>query len=179
MDAHRGGRRRVATAAATALGIVALDQLTKSVVLATIEPGEVVDLGPVHLVRAFNTGMAFSLGRGRGGLVVVVIALVIGLVWFARRELTRPDDTARLLPAIAFGLLIGGAMGNLIDRLARAPGFGRGAVVDFVDVKGFLDFWPVFNVADAALVIGSGLLILLSWRAPSPHGDVPGTTPAR
>lgn len=153
----------------TAALVVAADQFAKALVLDRIEPGEVIDLGPVHLVRAFNTGMAFSLGRGRPGLVVVIGALVVGLVWFARRELTRATgaDAAPLLPALAFGLLIGGAVGNLIDRLLRSPGIGRGAVVDFIDVKGFLDFWPVFNIADIALTVGSVLLILLSSRGPA------------
>lgn len=172
-DGARRGRRRVVAAAVTAALVVAADQLAKALVLNRIEPGEVIDLGPVHLVRAFNTGMAFSLGRGRPGLVVVIFALVVGLVWFARRELTRPSGSDRLplLPALAFGLLIGGAVGNLADRLMRSPGIGRGAVVDFIDVKGFLDFWPVFNIADIALTVGSLLLILLTSRGPAvPRG---------
>ena len=168
-EGHRRGRRRVVAAAVTAALVVAADQLAKALVLDRIEPGEVIDLGPVHLVRAFNTGMAFSLGRGRPGFVVVIVALVVGLVWFARRELTRGTDADRapLLPALAFGLLIGGAVGNLVDRLLRSPGVGRGAVVDFIDVKGFLDFWPVFNIADIALTVGSVLLILLTSRGPA------------
>ncbi len=181
-DGHRRGRRRVVAAAVTAALVVAADQLAKALVLDRIEPGEVIDLGPVHLVRAFNTGMAFSLGRGRPGLVVVIVALVVGLVWFARRELTRPTgaDRSSLLPALAFGLLIGGAVGNLADRLLRSPGIGRGAVVDFIDVKGFLDFWPVFNIADIALTVGSVLLILLtSWGPAEAQGATTSGDPER
>jgi signal peptidase II len=156
--------RRLAVSAGLAAAILAADQLAKTVVLRTIEPGEIVDLGPVHAVRAFNTGMAFSLGRGRGGLVVVIVALVAGLVWAARRELSRHHPGPRpMLPAVGFGLLIGGALGNLVDRLARSPGVGRGAVVDFIDVKGFLDFWPVFNLADIALTVGAVTLMIASW----------------
>jgi signal peptidase II len=147
--------------------ILGLDQIAKTIVLRTIERAEIVDLGIVHLVRAFNTGMAFSLGQGSTGLVVVVTLLVGVLIWAARRELRRGDThAASIWPAVGFGLLIGGALGNLVDRMLRAPGFGRGAVVDFIEVKGFLDFWPIFNVADIALTLGAILLTLLSTRPP-------------
>lgn len=161
--------RRIVAAIAIAATVLAADQVTKTVVLRTIQRGEVVDLGPVHLVRAFNTGMAFSLGRGRAGLAVVVAVLVTGLIWVARRELMRPPSTMTrpVLPAIGFGLLIGGALGNLTDRIARSPGVGRGAVVDFIDVKGVLDFWPVFNIADIALTLGAITLMAASWSTAS------------
>ena len=65
----------------------------------------------------------------------------------------------RTAVAVALGLVLGGAVGNLVDRVFRSPGFGRGSVIDFVDLR----WWPVFNVADAAITVGCVLLVLLSF----------------
>ena len=100
----------------------------------------------------FNEASAFSIGGGSawGPLVSVVgLMLIAGLLWYLRSLPGR-------LPVVAVGLIIGGAVGNLIDRAARSDrGFMGGGVVDFVD----LQWWPVFNVADAAVVVGVLLLI--------------------
>jgi signal peptidase II len=88
--------------------------------------------------------------------VLAVIALVV-VVFVVGRSI---DRTAI---AIALGLVLGGAVGNLADRIFRSPGFGRGAVIDFVDLR----WWPVFNLADSAITIGCVLLVLLSFSSRS------------
>ena len=102
----------------------------------------------------FNTGAAFARGQGFGpvlGVLVAIISVVL-LIVAARR-------TDRLGP-VFLGLVIGGAIGNLIDRITRAEdGFLSGAVVDFVD----LGWWPVFNVADSAVVVGVLAFVTLAW----------------
>jgi len=85
-------------------------------------------------------------------VVLAVVALVIVLFVVGRSV----DRTA---VAVALGLVLGGAVGNLVDRVFRSPGFGRGSVIDFVDLR----WWPVFNVADAAIPVGCVLLVLLSF----------------
>jgi signal peptidase II len=104
----------------------------------------------VRLALTHNTAGAFGLG----GSVVPFLALgALGLViWMV----TTGSATSRLPVALALGLLLGGAFGNLLDRLFRSPGLLRGAVVDFVDLR----FWPVFNLADAAITCGCLLLLL-------------------
>jgi signal peptidase II len=182
----RSAKSRVTTAGIVAVAVVALDQITKTLVLESLDPGERFDLGAVHIIEAYNTGMAFSLGDGWGGLAVVVAVLVGVLVWAAKRELTRKERDgessaastfgATRLSVLGFGALLGGAFGNLIDRVFRAPGFGKGAVVDFIDVKGFLDFWPVFNVADAALTVGAIALVFASFQPPRHRLDASTTS---
>ncbi|MGL5931105.1 MAG: signal peptidase II [Dermatophilaceae bacterium] len=152
-----GGRRRLFVilggAAASALVV---DQLTKIWALAVLTPGEPIDvIGSVirlNLVR--NPGAAFSIGD-RATWVLTVISLVI-VVWVA--VVARQVGTRSW--AIGLGLLLGGAVGNLVDRVFRAPGPGRGHVVDFIDYSG----WFVGNVADIAIVGAAGLVAVLSWR---------------
>lgn len=140
---------------ATALGLAViwllLDQATKVLALAALEDGA-ISLGPVDLNAVKNQGGAFGLDPGffPGLFIVVTIAVVLLIA----RALPRTD---RLSLASAYGLIAGGALGNLVDRLFREPGFPRGAVVDFVD----LGWWPVFNVADVGIVVGALVLALL------------------
>ena len=136
--------------------LVTVDQLTKSVAEARLVPGERIDLlGSVLGLRlAYNTGAAFSLGTSVTPILtlfacVAVVAIVVGIV-----------RSRNLWWAVALGLLLGGATGNLIDRLSREPGFARGGVVDFLE----LPRWPIFNVADMAIVTGALLIVLLSFR---------------
>ena len=130
-----------------AVGVVVLDQLTKAIVRATIPPGDVVDVLPgVHLVDTLNTGIAFSFFQGNQGVVAVVtlvaIALIaILLVGFAGRHALVP---------IGGGLLLGGSIGNLIDRT------WRDGVTDFIAIGP----WPPFNVADIGVTVGAILLVL-------------------
>jgi signal peptidase II len=143
-------------AAATLL----LDQATKWWALQALADGPVDLVWTLRLRLTFNTGAAFSLGAGWGGLIAMLaIAVVAAMVWFGR-------SVASIGGAVALGLVLGGAMGNLADRVFRADdGILSGAVVDFID----LQWWPVFNVADIAVVCGGVLLLLTTLREPSPE----------
>jgi signal peptidase II len=142
-----------------AAAVVALDQATKQWALAALDDGPIDLVWTLRLDLTFNSGASFSIGAGRGGLIAVVgiLALVIGF----RSVLRWPG---RLAP-VALGLVAGGAVGNLVDRVARrGDGFLGGHVVDFID----LQWWPVFNVADIGIFVGGGLLVLASVRHPQP-----------
>jgi signal peptidase II len=135
-----------ARAALVAAVVIALDQITKHTLAAGIAPGEEKSFLPgVHLVHVRNTGVAFSLFSGGGTLVLVVtlaaLALLVG--YFLRR----PERPWLWLPT---GMLTGGAIGNLIDRIAN------GAVTDFIK----LPHWPAFNVADMSITFG---VLVLLW----------------
>ena len=137
----------------TASGVLALDQLTKWWVVATL-PGEPITLidGFLDLRYVTNSGASFSMLQGAGSLIAVaVIAIVVLIVMLVRKIVHTPE-------AIAFGLVLGGAIGNLADRIFRGPGFFDGAVVDFVDFS----FFPAFNVADSAVSVGAVLLLGLA-----------------
>jgi signal peptidase II len=99
---------------------------------------------------AHNTGMAFSRGQGMGP-VIAVVALVVAcsIVWSMRGQ-------SSVLAAVAAGLVLGGAVGNLLDRMFRGDGWLHGAVIDFIDFQWF----PIFNVADIAINVG-GLLFVV------------------
>ncbi len=142
-----GGRNRVpiVTGAVTVL-VIAADQATTSWALAALRhPVHLV--GPLGLALQYNSGTAFSLLTGAGDwlvpVLVAILAAVGWLAWHARRRLL----------AVAYGLLLGGALGNLADRLLRGH---HGDVVDFVT----LSHWPTFNVADACITVGVALLAL-------------------
>jgi signal peptidase II len=144
-----------ARAAAVALATVAADQAVKALVRTTIERGDEVELVlGVELVNVRNRGIAFGMLADGGALLVVfaVAALAALLVFFARHR----DRPLVWLPT---GLLIGGALGNLIDRATQ------GAVTDFVD----LPLWPAFNLADVAITFGV-LTLLYVLEGPPRHG---------
>jgi signal peptidase II len=146
--------RRVTTLVVLTLAVVALDLVTKIVMVSWLRDGERVplvgDLVSFTLIR--NPGAAFSLATGMTWvLTLVALAVVIGIARFARRLRSRGW-------AIALGLVLGGALGNLVDRFFRGPGPLQGHVVDFVSVGWF----PVFNVADSAITVGGVLLVLLA-----------------
>lgn len=132
---------------AVAGSVLVADQLTKLWAVAALEDGPVAVVGSLQFNLVRNEASAFSLGGGEwwGPLVSGVALVVVGiLVWMAR------SATSRLL-IVGLGLVVGGAVGNLIDRAARSRrGFMGGGVVDFVD----LGWWPVFNIADAAITVG-------------------------
>ncbi len=141
--------------------VVVIDQLTKSLVVSHIGAAEEVRIGGgVRLIRRFNTGMAFSRGSGSGAVTWIVGVVIVVLAAWVLRTLWRVPGSpgAPTKPfAAALGGLLGGAIGNKVDRLVRRGG----AVVDFIDVG----FWPVFNVADSALCVACVVLIVLSFRA--------------
>jgi signal peptidase II len=159
--AETGGRTRSRTTwvvAALAV-IVAIDQLTKAWVVAAF--GDV----PKHVIGNFlvlevsrNSGSAFSRFQGYTP-VLAVLAIVIAV--FVARAVRQATDRWTLIGLV---LVLGGALGNLADRLARSPGFLRGHVVDFIAVG----WWPVFNVADSCITIGAIVLIARTLFAPAP-----------
>jgi signal peptidase II len=126
--------------------VVAADQVTKTLALDHLKIGQSRHvLGPANLVLTFNSGAAFSVGRGVTPIVeAVVIAIVVWLVAASRKASQMATGPA----IVGLGLLLGGALGNLADRVFRHE---HGAVVDFIQAVGW---WPVFNVADAAIVVG-------------------------
>ena len=136
--------------------MLVLDVATKVAVVAELEGQRTLELlGGQLLIRVTrNPGAAFSFAEGATVLFTsVAIAVVVVIVRVSRRLHSRGW-------AVALGLLLGGATGNLVDRLLRSPGPGRGAVVDFIDFQ----VWPSFNVADSAIVVGGLLAVLLSFR---------------
>ncbi len=143
-----------------ALGVIVLDQVTKQVALSALADGPVDLVGSLRFKLAFNSGTAFSLGSGRGGLISLLGLVVVAFL--LRSVLTWPGR----LPALVAGMVAGGAVGNLLDRVFRdgSGGVIGGHVVDFID----LQWWPVFNVADIGIVVGAILLALVSFRVPDP-----------
>jgi signal peptidase II len=149
--------RRVVLLASLAIVIIVLDQITKVIAVATLTPGESPRIlgGLVYFSLIRNPGAAFSFATGMTwifAIVAVIVAIVI--IRMARRLRSVPW-------AIALGLVLGGAVGNLIDRIFRSPGFFQGHVVDFVSVFGpNAEYFPVFNVADSAITIGGITLVI-------------------
>lgn len=130
-------------------GVVVLaDQLTKTWALGALDDRDIHLFWTVRLHLVFNKGGAFSLGTGSTWFFVIAAVFVVSVVLLFGRRLL-----GSRLALVAMGLVLGGAIGNLSDRLFRDTG---GAVVDFVDFR----WWPVFNVADSAVVIGGILLVL-------------------
>ena len=151
--------RRLGTVLWVALLVVVADQATKWWAVNRLSGGEIIEvLWTLRFNLFYNTGVAFSLGSDDGiGPWISVLAIgVVVAVSFGATSRYR-------LGAVASGLISGGAVGNLLDRAFRGDqGFLHGAVIDFVD----LQWWPVFNVADAAIVVGAILLVIASFRVP-------------
>lgn len=142
--------------------VLIADQITKQIVHINMDHYESLRLLPVlNLTHMRNTGAAFSMLSTASPLVFITLGIVVsvGIIWWLRRH--PHGDT---LVAIGLALIQGGALGNIIDRAYR------GYVVDFVDFHiGECDWchWPAFNVADSAIVLGAGLLILDMFRRPA------------
>jgi signal peptidase II len=140
-----------------ALLVIVLDQWSKHAILASFRPGEDLPLTPfASLVLAFNRGAAFSFLADGGGwqrwlFALIAVAACAAMLWFLRRG-------GRALFCAGLALIIGGALGNLYDRLTL------GHVVDFLLLHYRNWYYPAFNVADAAITIGAGALILDSFR---------------
>ena len=132
---------------------MAVDLVTKIWAIAALDDRTIDVVWKLRFHLVSNTGFAFSTGEGLGPLLgVLAIVIAIGL-WRYRHHITSA------VGAIGVGMVIGGALGNLVDRVFRGDGWGRGGVVDFID----LQFWPVFNVADSAIVVGVGCLMVVLW----------------
>jgi signal peptidase II len=141
------------------LAVLLADQLSKRWALNRLVEGPIDLVGSLRFNLAFNTGTAFSMGSGKGlGPWISLLAIVVVVA------LALAGGTARTrLGAVAAGLVAGGALGNLADRAFRGDaGFLHGAVIDFID----LQWWPIFNVADSAIVVGGILLVIVSMLTP-------------
>jgi signal peptidase II len=147
--------RRQLLVAGLVVGIVLLDQVTKVWVVAALsdEPQSIIG-DTVELRLSRNPGGAFSILTGFTPLLAV-LAVIVAIVLV--RVAQRMTDPVML---VALSLVLGGAVGNLLDRIFRAPGFLRGEVVDFIRIGAF----PSFNVADSAITIGAVLLVVWGWR---------------
>src|ERR1700710_974395 len=161
VDAEQAVRtrpRRVRVFAAVAVLALALDVISKALVAAKLGDGHHVRVlgGAIYLDEARNSGAAFSLGTG---FTVVLTLIAIAVVAVIIRTASRMRSAAW---AVALGLVLGGALGNLGDRIFREPGVGRGHVVDWISLFGPNgDHWPIFNIADSAIVGGAILAALL------------------
>ena len=146
--------KRTLLLAAVAAVVLALDVATKVWVVAELEGRRQLELGQLIIRVSRNPGAAFSFAEGATLLFTLVAVVVVVVIV---RISTRLRSTGW---ALSLGLLLGGAAGNLVDRLFRSPGVGRGAVVDVIDFQ----VWPSFNVADSGIVVGGLLAVLLSFR---------------
>ncbi|WP_017600230.1 signal peptidase II [Nocardiopsis lucentensis] len=163
-DTAEARPRRYLLLLLVALAAVLADLATKQWVLSTFSEGESVDVigGLLQFTLVYNTGAAFSLGTDHTwmftGIAIVVVAAIayLGLrvrnVWWG----------------ITLGLMMGGAAGNLLDRLFRDPAPFHGAVVDFIRVP----YWPVFNIADSCVVVGACLVVLLTFKGINLDGSL-------
>jgi signal peptidase II len=154
-DRPRSGRK-LAILLGVALVVLALDVVSKVIVVGSLSHRAPIRLlgGLLTLRLLRNSGAAFSIGTSMTVVFTVIAAAVIFYILRTARNL-------QSLPwAITLGLLLGGAMGNLADRIFRAPGLFRGNVVDWIE----LPHWPVFNLADSAIVCGGVVAVLLASR---------------
>ncbi len=131
--------------------IVLLDQVSKAWALRDLADGRIIHvIWTMQLNLTYNRGMAFSRGTGIGPIIGVIGLVVVALLLLSLR---RADNA---LTRVATGLIIGGAIGNILDRLFRGSGWMRGAVIDFIDFQ----WWPVFNIADMAIMIGAATMVV-------------------
>jgi lipoprotein signal peptidase len=164
-------RPRVVILLCVAVAVLAVDIASKTIVVATLS-----DRAPIRLLGGFltlresrNPGAAFSIGPSDTILfTVIAVGVIVFIIRTARRIYSLPW-------AVALGLLLGGATGNLTDRIFRSPGLLRGWVVDWIQVP----HWPVFNLADSAIVCGGALMVLLAARGHRLDAAPPAERPAR
>lgn len=161
-EAELRSRRHNLVLLGVAAFVVAVDQLTKWWALEALHDQDIDLFWTLRLHLVHNTGAAFGLGQGLEVVIATVALLfVIVVAWasWGGRRLS--------LPPVLLGMILGGAIGNLADRAVRAgDGFLGGAVVDFID----LQWWPVFNAADSAIVVAGVILVLTAprYRQPLP-----------
>lgn len=150
--------RALVVLAVVALGVYALDQISKFLVVDALTEGDVVrvldDVLQLHFVR--NPGAAFSLASGMTWIFsIIATGVVVFIVWFAGR-------IRSIAWSVVFGLLLGGVLGNLTDRLLREPGFGVGQVVDFISTPWLIP--AIYNVADICIVTSMAIFMILTIR---------------
>ena len=152
---HSGGRltffRATRMSLLISFAVALLDQLSKAWALRDLTDGRIIHvIWTMQFNLTYNRGMAFSRGTGVGPIIGVIGLVVVVMLLLSLR---RADN---VLTRLATGLIVGGAMGNILDRLFRGSGWMRGAVIDFIDFQ----WWPVFNVADMAIMIGAATMIV-------------------
>ena len=146
-----GQRRIPSLSLLIAAVVVGLDQLSKHWAVSQLNDGHTVHvLWTLQFNLAFNGGMAFGRGQGLGPIIGVIATIVVVVLVLSLR---RSDGK---LSIVAVGLIVGGAMGNIVDRLFREDAWLHGRVVDFIDFQWF----PIFNIADMCVNVGGGLLIV-------------------
>ena len=145
---------------AVAVGWVIVDQLSKWWAVSSLNDRTVDVVWTLRFQLTFNRGASFSLGTGFGTWIGILALVVVGLlVWKGGSVRTR-------LGAVALGMIVGGALGNVLDRAFRGDaGFFQGGVVDFIDFQ----WWPVFNIADIGVVCGAILLVISTLLTPVPE----------
>ena len=156
-----------------ALAIVVLDQITKHLFWRNGQNYEIIP-GYFNITLVKNAGAAFGMFQGARVFFVTASFLAVALIIYLGLRLPRAERTRRIL----LGLILGGAIGNLVDRVAS------GEVIDFLQIGVAGHYWPVFNVADAGVTVGATLLILYALRSqrtlvpvvPAPAEELPPTT---
>ena len=149
------GRARWRLLLGVAAVVLIADQLTKWWAMEALDDRMIDLVGSLRLRLVMNYGSAFSIAQGRGALISLLALVIVAVLLRSGRYATRPAS------ALAIGLVVGGAIGNLLDRAFReGDGFLGGGVVDFID----LQWWPVFNIADSAIVVGAIVLFLAEFR---------------
>jgi signal peptidase II len=153
---------RIWTLLLTAVIALGADLVSKVLIVANVPPEHRpirVLGGLLYIEQARNSGAAFSVGTGATVILTAISVVVVIVIVRAARRMTSPAW------AVSLGLVLGGALGNLTDRFFRAPGVGKGHVVDWISVFGpDGQRWPIFNLADSAIVVGGAMAVLLSLR---------------
>jgi len=142
--------------AGLAFAVVLIDQLTKTWAVNALDDGRSIHVvWTLQFALGFNSGMAFSQGEGIGPIIGVIALIAVVALLITLRK------TGSTMSSLGVALVCGGAAGNVVDRLFRGDGWLHGAVVDFID----LQWWPVFNIADAAISVGAILLLVSTFMA--------------
>ena len=147
----QGQRRIPSLSLLVAAVVVGLDQLSKHWAVSQLNDGHTVHvLWTLQFKLEFNSGMAFGSGQGLGPFIGVIAVVIVVFLLLSLRQ------ASGKLSVVAIGLIVGGAMGNIVDRLFREDAWLHGRVVDFIDFQWF----PIFNIADMCVNVGGGLLIV-------------------
>ncbi|MHB8287956.1 MAG: signal peptidase II [Acidimicrobiales bacterium] len=159
-SAAKHGFRRWILLAGVAAVVIAVDQVTKSLAVANLRDHSIHVIGPLWLRLSYNTGAAFGIGQGWTAEIAVIAVALIGVLIVIGRS------ASTTMGVVGVGLMLGGAAGNLVDRIFASA---SGAVVDFF----YTGFWPTFNVADSCIVCGSILLVITMSGVgkKAPHGS--------